>query len=48
LLSEAFIEPKERIPTSIPRKEREARILDKKFTSKKKQDRQNPFLDFSA
>ncbi len=45
LLWSALIEPKERIPTSIPKKEREARILDKKFTSKKKQDRQQPPLE---
>ena len=42
LLTEACKEPKERISTDIPESEREARILDKKFTSKTKQLRQNP------
>jgi len=42
LLMEAFKEPKERVPTNIPKKEREARILDKKFTGQKKQNRQKP------
>lgn len=42
LLEEAFIEPKDRIPTSLPRSEREARILDKKITGKIKQNRQKP------
>lgn len=42
LLAEALIEPKERISTQIPQAEREARIMDKKFTSKTKQLRQNP------
>jgi ribosome-associated protein len=45
LLNEAIPEPKERIPTKIPKLEREARILDKKFTSKTKQLRQKPMLD---
>jgi len=31
LLNEAMKEPKERISTSIPASEREARILDKKY-----------------
>ena len=42
LLTEACKEPKERISTDIPESEREARILDKKFTSTTKQLRQNP------
>jgi len=46
LLEEALIEPKERISTNIPEKEREARILDKKFTSKTKQLRQKPPVDY--
>jgi ribosome-associated protein len=42
-LLEAIIpEPKNRIPTKIPKAEREARIMDKKFTSKNKQLRQKP------
>ncbi len=45
LLAEAMIIPEERIPTNIPEKEREARIVDKKFTSQKKQSRQKPSLD---
>lgn len=40
LLNEALTEPKERISTQIPKAEREARIMDKKFTSKTKQSRQ--------
>lgn len=40
LLTQAFIEPKERISTQMPESEREARILDKKYTSKTKQTRQ--------
>ncbi len=44
LLLEAMKEPKQRIPTQIPQKEREARIMDKKFQSRKKQERQKPFL----
>jgi len=40
LLNEALTEPRERISTQIPKAEREARIMDKKFTSKKKQSRQ--------
>jgi ribosome-associated protein len=42
LLTEALIEPKERISTNIPQAEREARIMDKKFIGKNKQLRQNP------
>lgn len=42
LLREALAEPKERIPTDLPESEREARILDKKFTSETKQLRQKP------
>ncbi len=42
LLTQACREPKERISTHIPRAEREARIMDKKFTSKTKQLRKNP------
>lgn len=45
LLAEALIEPKERIPTKIPKKECEARILDKKLQGRKKQDRMRPSLD---
>jgi len=44
LLMKALVEPKKRIPMSIPKKEREARILDKKFQGKKKQDRQKPTI----
>ena len=39
LLNEALIQPKERIATNIPKSEREARIMDKKFTSKIKDSR---------
>ena len=42
LLTEAMIFPTERIATNIPKKEREARLLDKKYQSQKKQDRQQP------
>jgi len=42
LLIEACIEPKERISTNVPKEEREARIMDKKFTSTTKQLRQTP------
>ena len=42
LSTEALIEPKERIATNIPRAEREARIMDKKFISRTKQLRQTP------
>jgi len=42
LLNEVFIEPKNRISTKIPKKEREARIQDKKITGKIKQLRQSP------
>lgn len=42
LLKKALIVPKERIGTTVPRSEREARILDKKYTSKTKQLRQKP------
>jgi len=42
LLREAYLQPQERISTDIPQAEREARIMDKKFTSKTKQLRQNP------
>lgn len=45
LLTEAMIEPEERIPTKIPKKEREARLLDKKYQSQKKQNRQNPWYE---
>lgn len=45
LLTEALVEPKERISTKIPQAEREARILDKKYTSKIKKLRQKPFLE---
>lgn len=40
LLNEALLEPTERIATDIPKKEREARLLDKKYQSEKKQNRQ--------
>jgi ribosome-associated protein len=46
LLAQALTEPKKRIPTKIPKKEREARIMDKKLTSKNKQLRQKPPLDY--
>jgi ribosome-associated protein len=39
LIREACVEPNERISTNIPREEREARIMDKKFTSKIKESR---------
>ena len=42
LLNEALTEPKNRISTKVPKSEREARILDKKLTSKTKQLRQTP------
>ena len=42
LLIEAITEPKNRISTNIPKSERDARILDKKFTSKTKQLRKKP------
>ena len=42
LLTEILVEPKERISTNIPKAEREARIMDKKFTSRTKQLRQTP------
>ncbi|MEI6673220.1 MAG: peptide chain release factor-like protein [bacterium] len=42
LLTEALTEDKERISTTIPESEREARILDKKFTSNNKKLRQKP------
>jgi len=45
LLNEAMKEPKERISTSIPASEREARILDKKYQWQKKQNRQQPSID---
>lgn len=40
LLTEALVEPEKRIAMDIPQKEREARILDKKFQGQKKQNRQ--------
>lgn len=40
VLNEILPEPKERIPTKIPKREREARIVDKKYRSQKKQTRQ--------
>lgn len=40
LLNQILPEPKERIATNIPKREREARMLDKKYTSQKKQNRQ--------
>lgn len=46
LLMEALIEPKERIPTKIPKKEREARITEKRLISKNKQLRKKPPLDY--
>lgn len=42
LLTEVLTEDKERISTNIPQSEREARILDKKFTSNNKKLRQKP------
>ena len=45
-LLEAIIpEPQNRIPTKLPKAEREARILDKKITGKIKQNRQKPQID---
>jgi len=46
LLSEALIEPKERIATKIPKKQSEVRIIDKKIISKLKQLRQKPSVDY--
>jgi len=45
LLNQAIPEPKKRIATNIPKAEREARIMDKKFDGKTKQLRQKPNLD---
>lgn len=45
LLTEALIKPKERISTNIPKSEREARLLDKKYKWQKKQNRQQPWID---
>jgi len=42
LLTEVQTEQRERIATNMPQSEREARILDKKYTSKTKQLRQKP------
>ncbi len=42
LLMEALIEPVKRIPTNIPEREFEARIMDKKFQAQKKQNRKKP------
>lgn len=36
LIRQCLIEPKQRISTKLPQSEREARLLDKKFTSKNK------------
>ncbi len=46
LLAEAMTEPKQRISTKIPKSEREARITEKKFSSKNKQLRQKPTLEY--
>jgi ribosome-associated protein len=45
LLMEALTPPKDRIPTKVPKNEREARIVEKKITSRTKQLRQKPPLD---
>ena len=45
LLTEIFPEPKRRIATKVPLVEREARIQDKKYTSKVKQSRQQPIRE---
>lgn len=45
LLEEIMPEPANRIPTNIPESEREARIMDKKYTSQTKQLRQKPSLE---
>lgn len=45
LLNEILPEPKKRISTKTPQREREARILDKKIRAKKKQNRQTPLVE---
>ncbi len=45
LLTEAIPEPKQRISTRIPKREREARFLDKQSTSKNKQLRKKPAME---
>lgn len=45
VLNEAMTQPKERISTQIPQAEREARIMDKKFTSKTKDSRKKPKIE---
>lgn len=45
LVEEALSQPQHRIPTNIPNSEREARIVQKKHTSKNKQNRQKPPLE---
>lgn len=46
LLNEALLEPKDRISTKVPKSEREARFLDKKYQWEKKQLRQQPSIDY--
>ncbi len=45
LLIQILPEPKKRIPTKIPKKQRETRIIEKKLVSKIKQFRQKPKLE---
>jgi ribosome-associated protein len=45
VVNEAMTQPKERISTQIPQAEREARIMDKKFTSKTKDSRKKPKIE---
>ncbi len=46
LLEQILPEQKKRVATKIPKKQREARISDKKITSKTKQLRQKLPLDY--
>jgi ribosome-associated protein len=46
LLTQIIPEPKKRIPTKIPKIQREARITDKKLAGRTKQLRQKPNIDF--
>lgn len=42
LLTQVLTKEKERIPTQLPKSQREARIVEKKITGKIKQSRQKP------
>ncbi len=46
LLWESLKEPKKRIPTKLPKSQREARIIDKKIAGRIKQLRQKPTIEF--